>query len=187
MGSTSDLHPGLVIRFNHELYTVLSFEHRTPGNLRAFFQVKMRGLKNGRILENRFRSGEEIEVVRLEERMHQYLYADGVNRVFMDAATFEQISLPPEVCGRGAHFLTESMTVGILFHDNVPIQLELPPHVQLRVVSTPPGFRGDTVSAATKPAHLESGVEVQVPLFIREGDVVSIDTRSGLYVERVKG
>ena len=186
MGTTSDLKPGVIINFNNELYTVLSVEHRTPGNLRAFYQVKMRNLKNFRILENRFRSGEEVEVVRLDSREYQYLYHDGESLVFMDNQTYDQVTLNDEVLGKQVDFLKEGETVRILYHDSTPLMAELPPHVILKVVTTMPGFKGDTVNMATKPATLETGYVVEVPLFIKEGDAVKIDTRSGQYIERAK-
>jgi len=186
MGTTSDLKPGVIIKFNNDLHTVLSVEHRTPGNLRAFYQVKMRNLKNSRILENRFRSGEEVEIIRLDARAYQYLYHDGDNLVFMDNQTFDQVTLNEEVIGKQVAYLKEGETVRILYHDDDPLMAELPPHVVLKVTSTAPGFRGDTVNMATKPATLETGYVVEVPLFIKEGDGVKIDTRTGEYIERVK-
>jgi elongation factor P len=186
MASTSDLRPGLVINFNNELHQIVSFEHRTPGNLRAFYQVKMRHLKSGRMIENRFRSGEELDVVRLEQRDFQYLYNDGDYFVFMDNQTYDQINLSPEIIGKQSKFLIENMQIKIIFHENTALMVELPPHVILKVTETTPGFKGDTVNAAMKPATVETGHVINVPLFINEGDEVKIDTRTGDYIERAK-
>ncbi|MFN3780886.1 MAG: elongation factor P [Candidatus Kapaibacteriota bacterium] len=186
MGTTSDLRPGAVINFNGELHIVLESEHRTPGNLRAFYQVKMRNMKTGRLSEYRFRSGESIEFVHVERKDFQYLYRDGNNFFFMDTETFEQIPLDMELVGKAVDYLTENMEVQLAFVDGQPIGVELPPHVNLRVVQTEPGVRGDTATNVLKPAVLESGVTIQVPIFINEGDLVRVDTRTGEYVERIK-
>ncbi|MEJ5286621.1 MAG: Translation elongation factor P [Candidatus Kapaibacterium sp.] len=186
MGTTSDLRPGAVINFNGELHIVLESEHRTPGNLRAFYQVKMRNMKTGRLSEYRFRSGESIEFVYVERKDFQYLYNDGHNYFFMDMENFEQIPLDSELVGNAVNYLTENMEVQIAFVDGQPIGVELPTHVNLRVVQTEPGVRGDTATNVLKPAVLESGVTIQVPIFINEGDLIRVDTRTGEYVERVK-
>ncbi len=186
MGTTSDLRPGAVINFNGELHIVIESEHRTPGNLRAFYQVKMRNMKTGRLSEYRFRSGESIEFVYVERKPFQYLYRDGNNLFFMDMETFEQIPLDVELVGNALEYLTENQEVQLAFVDNKPIGVELPPHINLRVVKTEPGVRGDTATNVLKPAVLESGVTIQVPIFINEGDLVRVDTRTGEYIERVK-
>ena len=186
MGTTSDLRPGAVINFNGELHVVLDSEHRTPGNLRAFYQVKMRNMKTGRLSEYRFRSGESIEFVYVERKNYQYLYRDGNTFYFMDMETFEQIPLDEDLVGNAVNFLTENQEVQINFVDGQPIGVELPPHVNLRVVQTEPGVRGDTATNVLKPAVLESGYTIQVPIFVNEGDLIRVDTRTGEYVERVK-
>jgi len=186
MATTSDLRPGLVIRYNNELCTVLESVHRTPGNLRAFYQVKMRNIKNGKHIENRFRSGEEIDIVRVERKGMQFLYRDGDDMVFMDTETYDQVHVPEVVVGEQAGFLKESGEATISFNGNDVVQVELPPHVTLLITYTEPGVKGDTATGATKPATVESGASVQVPLFINEGDQIRVDTRTGQYLDRVK-
>ncbi len=186
MATTSDLRPGLVIRYNGELCTVLESVHRTPGNLRAFYQVKMRNIKNGKLIENRFRSGEEIDIVRVERKSMQFLYRDGEDMVFMDTETYDQINVPETVVGEQAGFLKESGEANISFNGNDVVQVEIPPHVTLLITYTEPGVKGDTATGATKPATVESGATVQVPLFVNEGDQIRVDTRTGQYLDRVK-
>jgi elongation factor P len=186
MGTTSDLRTGLVIRFNNELHVIVKTEHRTPGNLRAFYQVKMKNLKNGKTIENRFRSGEEIDIIRLETRNFQYLYHDGNGYVFMNTDTYEQISIPEEIVGEQHLFLKEGENVQIAFNEDTPVSIELPPHVNLKVIEAPPGVKGDTATGGTKQVKVETGAIVNAPLFINENDVIKVDTRSGEYLERVK-
>lgn len=186
MATTSDLRPGLVIRYNNELCTVLESVHRTPGNLRAFYQVKMRNIKSGKLLENRFRSGEEIDIVRVERKTMQFLYRDGSDMVFMDTETYDQVHVPEVVVGEQAGFLKESGEANISFNGNDVVQVEIPPHVTLVITYTEPGVKGDTATGATKPATVESGASVQVPLFVNEGDQIRVDTRTGQYLDRVK-
>jgi elongation factor P len=186
MGSTADLRNGLVIKYNGELHIVVKWEHRTPGNLRAFYQVKMKNLKNGKMIENRFRSGEGIDIVRMETRNFQFLYHDGSGYVFMDNNNYEQVSIPDEVIGEQAQYIKEGETVQIMFDGERPISVEIPPHVDLKVVSAPPGVKGDTATGGTKLVELETGATVNAPLFIEEGDIIRVDTRTGEYLERVK-
>ena len=186
MASTSDLKNGIVIKYNGELHTIVSAEHRTPGNLRAFYQVKMRNLKNGKMIENRFRSGEEIEIERLEFKNFQYLYKDGTDFYFMDNDTYEQIHLGEDLIGEQGEFLKAGQNVQITFHDEKAMSMEMPPHVELLITSAPPGIKGNTATGATKQAILETGAVVNVPLFINEGEVIKVDIRSKEYIERVK-
>ena len=186
MGTTSDLRSGLVIKYNNELHVIVKSEHRTPGNLRAFYQVKMKNLKNGKMIENRFRSGEEIEVVRLETRNFQYLYHDGTGFVFMDTDNYDQISIDGEIVGDQNKYLKEGENVQISFNESTPISVELPPHVNLKVTEAPPGVKGDTATGGTKLVKVETGATFNVPLFINENDVIKVDTRTGEYLERVK-
>lgn len=185
-GSTSDLRPGAVIIYNGEMNVVLESEHRTPGNLRAFYQVKMRNMKSGKLNENRFRSGEAIEFVRVERRNYQYLYKDGETLYFMEPETYEQIPANGEMLGNSINFLKENQEVQLSFVDGNVIAVELPPHVILQITFTEPGLKGDTATNVLKPATVETGASVNVPLFINEGDMIRIDTRTGDYVERVK-
>ncbi len=186
MASTSDLRTGLVIMFNGELCTVLEHTHRTPGKGAAFYQVKLRKIRDGRLLENRFRSGESIEVIRVDRKEMQYLYKDGENMVFMDAETYEQIPVHLDLLGDKAGFLKESGEATISFVDTDIVDIDIPVHVTLEITETEPGVKGDTASSATKPATVESGATINVPLFINEGDQVRVDTRTGEYMDRVK-
>jgi len=186
MATTSDLRNGLVIKFNNELHVVVQYEHRTPGNLRAFYQVKMKNLKNGKTIENRFRSGEEIAAVRLETRNFQYLYHDGTGYVFMDTENYNQVSIPDEIVGEQSQYLKEGESLQIMFNGSNPVTLEMPPHTTLKVIEAPPGVKGDTATGGTKQVKVETGATINAPLFINEGDVIKIDTRTGAYLERVK-
>lgn len=186
MGSTADLRPGAIIKYNGENALVLESEHRTPGNLRAFYQVKMRMLRSGKTMENRFRSGESIDFVRVERRNFQYLYNDGMNYYFMNMENFEQIPVDADLIGNAINFMKENQEVSLLFEGESVLSAELPPHVNLRVIHTEPGLKGDTATNVLKPATLETGAEVNVPLFINEGDLLRVDSKTGAYVERVK-
>lgn len=185
-GTTSDLRPGAIIKYNGELCAVLETEHRTPGNLRAFYQVKMRVLRTGKLLENRFRSGESIEFIRVERRTYQYLYRDGNSLFFMNMENYEQIPVDSELVGDSVKFLKENEEVQLAMVDGEVIDVDLPPHVNMLVTHTEPGLKGDTATNVMKPAEVETGATVQVPLFINENDVVRIDSRTGEYIERVK-
>lgn len=186
MATTADFRIRMVIRFNGELHRIEEYIHRTPGNLRAFVQAKLRNLKSGRVTETRFRSGEEVEEVRLEQKEFQYLYHDGASYQFMDKENYEQISIDEKALGEGAMFLKEGETVQLMMVGTQVVGAELPFNVKLKVVETVPGVRGDTATGATKPATLETGATVNVPLFINEGDVIRVDTRTGEYLERMK-
>jgi elongation factor P len=187
MPTTSDLKPGIFIKFNNELCQVLESEHRTPGNLRAFYQVKMRVLRSGKLLENRFRSGETIDVVRVETRPYQFLYRDGDFYVFMENETYEQITVDAAIVGDASKLMKESQDVQISFEEGVTaLSVELPPHVNLRITHTEPGFRGDSTNNVLKPATLETGASISVPVFVNQDDLIRIDTRTGQYIERVK-
>lgn len=186
MATTSDLKNGVIINYNNDLYSVVSVEHRTPGNLRAFYQVKLRNLKNGKMIENRFRSGEEIQIERLENGNFQFLYKDGEDYVFMNNETFDQINMPGELLGKSGNYLKEGEMIQVYFHNSNPISVEIPPHVYLKVTSAPPGIKGDTATGATKPVTVETGAIVNAPLFINEDDIIRVDSRSGEYIERAK-
>jgi elongation factor P len=188
MATTSDLKVGTIIKFNNELHSIVSIEHRTPGNLRAFYQAKMKNLKNGKIIENRFRSGEEVQIERLESKEYQFLYKDITGYVFMDTETYDQLTIPKDLnlIGTEGEFMKEGQMVQIMFHKDNPISVELPSHVVLTVTSAPPGIKGDTATGATKSVTVETGTSVNAPLFINEGDRIKVDTRTGDYLERVK-
>lgn len=186
MANTGDIGIGSVIRFNGELCQITEYQHRTPGNLRAFYQAKMRNLKTGKQTENRFRAGEDVEVARVEYKMLQFLYSDGDNYVCMDNETFEQHYVPVELFGDGKDFLKEGMEVKVAFESENPILAEAPVFVELTITYCEPGVRGDTATNVTKPATLETGAIINVPLFVNEGEKIRIDTRNMSYVERVK-
>lgn len=186
MPSTSDFRPGLVIKYNNELWTIIEFQHVNPGNWRAFVRTKLKNIKSGKVIENRFRAGESIDTIRIERKEFQFLYRDGTGLVFMDKENYEQMSVTGEQVGEGAKFLKDGESVDILFNGSDITGIELPITVELKVTETVPGVRGDSANAGTKPATVETGATVNVPLFINEGDVVKIDTRTGDYIERVK-
>ncbi|NOY06692.1 MAG: elongation factor P [Chlorobi bacterium] len=184
MATTSDLRVGLIIRLNGELHEVLEYQHRTPGKGQASYQVLLRNLITGRQFENRFRSGEKIETVRVNRRQFQFLYKEDDSLVMMDQETFDQISISPDLFVSGVEFLKEGEVVDILFDGDVPFRAEMPITVVLNVAETEPGIRGDTATGGTKRAVLETGATVNVPLFIEIGDALKIDTRTGAYLER---
>jgi elongation factor P len=186
MATTTDFRVGMIIRFNGELHRIDEFIHRTPGNLRAFVQAKLRNLRSGRVTENRFRSGEEVEEVRMETKEFQYLYNDGSFFQFMDKQSYEQLGVEEFKLGEGSRYLKDGETVKLMMVGTDVVASELPFNVSLKVVETVPGVSGDTATRALKPAKLETGVTVNVPLFINEGDTIRVDTRSGQYLERVK-
>jgi elongation factor P len=186
MATTADLRKGAVIKFNSDPCLVLESEHRTPGNLRAFYQVKMRNLRSGKLLENRYRSGETIEFLRVEKKEYQFLYKDGDSFVFMDQESYDQVNVEPKNVGEAAAYLKEGAIVGITFNDTEILSVEAPTYVVLRVTQTEPGVKGDSVNNIMKPATLETGATIQVPIFVNEGDLIRVDTSNGGYMERVK-
>lgn len=186
MASTADFRPGMVIRWNNELWTLVEFQHVNPGNWRAFVRAKLKSLKSGKVIENRFRAGESIDQIRVERKTCQYLYREGADFVVMDTETYDQFNLAPEVIGEGERFLKENTNVDILFDGTQIIAVEMPVFVVLEVTMTEPGLKGDTVSNTLKPATVETGATVMVPLFVNIGTKLKIDTRTGDYVERVK-
>jgi elongation factor P len=186
MADTSDFRNGLIIKFKNDLYSIAEFQHVKPGKGGAFVRSTLKNLKTGRVLENTFRSGEKVEIVRVERRKYLYLYSEADSLVCMDNETFEQIHVAKEYFSESLKFLKESEEVEILFNGSEIISVEIPIFINLRVVETEPGFRGDTATGAMKPAKLETGAQINVPLFINEGDVLKVDTRTGEYSERVK-
>lgn len=186
MADTGDINVGSVIRMNGELMQIMEWQHRTPGNLRAFYQAKMRNLINGKQIENRFRSGETVEIVRVEYRQMQFIYVEGDFAVVMDNENYEQIHVPMILFGDSAQFLKEGMEVKISFEGDNVILAEAPTFVICEITYTEPGVKGDTATNTLKPATLDTGAKVNVPLFCNEGDLVKVDTRTASYVERVK-
>ena len=186
MATTQDISVGMFIRFNGELCVITEWQHRTPGNLRAFYQAKMRNVKNGKSVENRFRSGEEVEVVRVEMRPLMFSYKEGNMLVCMDNESYEQIYIDEVLFGDGVRFMKESMEIYAAFEGDNVIYAEPPKQVELEVTYTEPGVRGDTATKTLKPATVETGATVNIPLFIDIGVKIKIDTRTGEYLERVK-
>ena len=174
----------MVIKFNNELYSVFSVNHRTPGNLRGFVQVKMRSLRSGSMTEHRFSSEDKVEKALLEEHEMQYLYDDGEYYYFMNTENFEQMHLMKDLLGDATEYLVSQLRVKVEFYEGKPISVELPATVDLTVIATEPGFKGATVSNVTKPAKLETGLVVQVPPFIIEGEKIRVNTAEGTYQER---
>jgi elongation factor P len=184
MPSANDLRKGMAIRYNGDVNVVLDMQHRTPGNLRAFVQATLRSLKTGKSSNVRFASTEPIETVSMTTRDLEYSYKDQAGYHFMDPETYEDIALVEEFVGDNAKYLTENLRVTLMEVEGKPAELELPPKVKLKVLEAPPGVRGDTANNVTKPAQVEGGFEVGVPLFINPGDVIEVDTRTGKYLSR---
>jgi len=187
MASTADFRNGLCLEFNNDLYTIVEFQHVKPGKGGAFVRTKLKSLTTGKVMENTFNSGVKITTARIERNKVQFLYKDDTGYHFMDNETFEQIALNKELIDNPA-FLKEGQEVEVLFHAETekPLACELPPFVELEVTYTEPGVRGDTATNVTKPATVETGTEIAVPIFINIGEKIKIDTRSNAYVERVK-
>ncbi len=181
----TQLRPGMIIRFNGELYSIFSVYHRTPGNKRGFVQAKMRNLRNQTMIEHKFASEDRVERATLEQHDFEFLYADGDTYYFMNSETFEQIHLDKSVLGDAIQYLVPQLQVTVLFHEGEPVSVELPPTVDLTVVETEPGLRSATASSVTKPARLETGLVIQVPPFVNQGDKVRVNTAEGTYQERV--
>jgi len=184
MISATQLRPGMVINFNKELYSVFTMTHRTPGNLRGFVQVRMRSLRTGSMTEHRFSSEDKVEKAALEQHDMEYLYDDGEYYYFMNIENFEQMHLTKDLLGDAVLFLIPQLKVAVEFYEGKPISVELPPAVIMTVIETEPGLKGSTVSNVTKPAKLETGLVVQVPGFIGEGEKIKVSTSEQAYLER---
>jgi elongation factor P len=182
---TSQFRNGLKIELDGEPFTIVYFQHVKPGKGGAFVRTKVKNLRTGRVLDRRFRSGEKVEAADIEDRKMQYLYQDGEQLVFMDSESFDQIPFTSEQVGDARKYLLENTTVDVLFWRGQPINIELPSFIEAAVSQCEPGMKGDTASGGTKPATLETGAIVQVPLFLKQGERIRVDTRTGQYVERV--
>jgi elongation factor P len=180
----NDLRPGMVIKHNNELFSIYRAEHRTPGNLRAFVQARMRNLRTGAISDHRFRSTDDVERAIIDETEMQYLYSDGDSYCFMNTATFDQVHIYKDVIADRAQFLVPDVMLKVEYYEGRPIDIQLPPTVDLKVVETEPGIKGGSATNVGKPAKLETGLVVQVPPFIGEGETIRIDTIEGKYLER---
>jgi elongation factor P len=179
----TQMRPGMIIKFNNDLHLVFSVEHRTPGNLRAFIQAKLRNVRTGAMFVERFRSPDPIERVHVDEVKMEYLYNDGDDFYFMDDK-YEQTMLKRDTLGDAVEFLTPNLSINVSFHDGKPVGIELPTAVEMTVVETEPGIKSATASSVTKPAKTETGLVVQVPPFINEGEKIRVDTAEGAYMSR---
>jgi elongation factor P len=180
----TQMRPGMIIKHNNELHAVFSVEHRTPGNLRAFIQAKLRNIRTGAMFEHRFRSADAIEKIVVDQVNMEFLYADGDDFYFMNTEDYEQIHLTRDTLGDAVEYLTPNLTISMEFYDGKPVGIELPQTVELKVMQTEPGLKSATASSVTKPATLETGLVVQVPPFINEGDKIRVDTAEGAYLSR---
>ena len=180
----TQMRPGMVIKFKDDLHLVFSVEHRTPGNLRAFIQAKLRNLRTGAMFEHRFRSPDPIEKINVDEVEMEFLYADGDSYYFMDTTTFEQTHLTREILGDAVNYLISNLQIKVEFFDGKAVGIELPQTVELLVIETEPGLKSATASSVTKPAKTETGLVVHVPPFINEGEKIRVDTAEGAYLSR---
>jgi len=184
MISTSDFKNGLTIIYDGKLYKILYFQHVKPGKGGAFVRTKLKDLNSGAIIDKTFRAGEKMEQALLETKKMQYLYRDEYYNL-MDIKTFEQIQLNGDIIGESKDYLLENMELSVIFYKGKPISIELPVFIEAKVTKTEPGIKGDTVSSSFKPAEIETGAKLQVPLFISTGDIIKIDTRTGEYITRI--
>lgn len=187
MASTSDIRKGLCIRYNHDIYKIVEFLHVKPGKGPAFVRTKLKSVTTGKVIDNTFSAGHKIEDVRVETRSYQFLYSEGETYHFMNTDDYTQIALQRDALD-AYDLLKESEVVTIIFNaeDNMPLSVEMPASVVLEVTHTEPGVKGNTATNATKPATVETGASINVPLFINEGDKIKIDTEKGAYLERAK-
>ena len=185
MASTSDFKNGLVLKLDNKLQQIVEFQHVKPGKGPAFVRTKLKDVVTGKVTDKTFNAGVKVETATVDRRDMTFLYDDGSSKVVMDDQNFEQLELAPDLFGSAGDFLQENMPVQVSFHEGVPLFAELPVSVDLAIAHTEPGLQGDRSSGGTKPATLESGAEIQVPLFLNIGDVVKVDTRDGSYLSRV--
>ena len=180
----TQMRPGMIIKHNNELHAVFAVEHRTPGNLRAFIQAKLRNIRTNAMFEHRFRSGDAIERVIVDEVAMEFLYNDGDDYYFMNPENYEQTVLKGSTLGDAVEYLTPNLQIKVSYHDGTAVGIELPAAVELTVVETEPGLKSATASSVTKPAKMETGLMVQVPAFINEGEKIRVDTSEGAYMSR---
>ncbi|RJN31137.1 elongation factor P [Nesterenkonia natronophila] len=185
MATSNDIKNGSVLKLEGQLWNTLEFQHVKPGKGGAFIRTKLRNITSGKVVDKTFNAGAKIELATVDRSDYQYLYQDGEDFVFMDLRDFDQISVPAATVGDAANFLLESQKVSIAINEGTPLYLEMPPSVVLEVTQTDPGLQGDRSKAGTKPATLETGHEIQVPLFVEQGTKVKVDTRSSEYLGRV--
>jgi elongation factor P len=186
MITTNDLRPGTCFKYDNQIWKITEFQHVKPGKGPAFVRVKQLNLRTGSIVERTYRAGEKVEKIRVESRDMTYLYHDGTNYIFMDNENYEQIGVSEALVGDRAGFLLENTNSIVLMHENEILEVTPPTFLEVRVTKTDPGEKGNTATGGTKPATIESGAKIQVPLFVNEGEKIKVDTRDGRYIERVK-
>ncbi len=186
MATTADLRNSAVLNFKDDLWAVVEFQHVKPGKGVAFVRTRLKNVRTGKVVEQTFRSGEKMDIVKLEEKSMQYLYPEGEHFVFMDTSNYEQAHVPKELIGDKIKYMKEGEICSVRFNEGNAVVLEIPNFIALRIVKTDPGVKGDTVSGSGKPATLETGAVVQVPFFLSEGELIRVDTRTNTYLERVK-
>jgi elongation factor P len=185
VATTNDIKNGTILKLEGQLWNIIEFQHVKPGKGGAFVRTKMRNVMSGKVVDKTFNAGLKIETATVDRRDYQYLYQDGADYVFMDNKTYDQITVPGEVVGDAAHFMLENLNVTIAMHEGAPLYIELPASVVLEITYTEPGLQGDRSTGGTKPATVETGYQIQVPLFLETGTRVKVDTRSGDYLGRV--
>ncbi|MCQ9164377.1 MULTISPECIES: elongation factor P [unclassified Arthrobacter] len=185
MATTNDIKNGTVLKLEGQLWNIIEFQHVKPGKGGAFVRTKMRNVLSGKVVDKTFNAGLKIETATVDRSDYEYLYQDGEDFVFMDTHNYDQLTVPASVVGDATNFMLENLHVTIALHEGNPLYLELPPSVQLRITYTEPGLQGDRSSAGTKPATVETGYEIQVPLFVENETLVKVDTRDGSYQGRV--
>jgi elongation factor P len=185
MISTNDVKPGMALRLQEGLFQIVEYQHVKPGKGKAFVRMKLKNVESGAVLDRTFRADEDVEQAIIEKKDHQYLYRDDLGFHFMDLETYSQFAINPDLVGDSANYLIEGMTVVLPLYEGTPLGVDLPAAVELEVVQAEPAVKGDRVAGATKPVTVQTGLVVQVPLFVTTGDVIKVDTRSGEYLTRV--
>ncbi|MDT0259990.1 elongation factor P [Jatrophihabitans lederbergiae] len=187
MASTNDLKNGLALNIDGQLWTVVEFQHVKPGKGGAFVRTTLKNVLSGKVVDRTFNAGTKVETATVDKRTMTYLYKEGEDFVFMDGDTYEQMHIPAAVVGEGANYLLDNAEVAVAVHEGLPLYIELPTSVELLITYTEPGLQGDRATGGTKPATVETGAEVQVPLFVTTGEKIKIDTRDGRYLGRING
>ncbi|MCP3426835.1 elongation factor P [Rothia sp. AR01] len=185
MASTSDIKNGSILNLDGNLWSVIEFQHVKPGKGGAFVRTKLRNVTSGKVVDKTFNAGAKVDITTVDRSDYQYLYQDAADYVFMDNKTFDQINVPETVVGEAANFMLENQNVTVALYEGSPLYIEMPPSVVLEITYTEPGLQGDRSTGGTKPATLETGYQIQVPLFVEQGTKVKVDTRSGDYLGRV--
>jgi len=187
VATTNDLKNGIVLNLDGQLWSVVEFQHVKPGKGPAFVRTKLKHVLSGKVVDKTFNAGVKVDTATVDKRSMQYLYKEGSDYVFMDSETFEQIHVPVETVGDSAHFLLENQDAVVALHEGLPLYVELPTSVEMTITYTEPGLQGDRSTGGTKPATIDTGYEIQVPLFITTGERVKVDTRDGSYLGRISG